>query len=283
MGKSTLLAKLLCGLEGGAGFCTVVLRGGVPPRRSVHLLDATRKEVPCQRNRLFFCGEGMDEAAVERFCRLGCAALAQHGHASYLIMDELGPHEERAVAFQRCVLQALEGDTPVFGVLQRAQSAFLERVRAHPRVHVACVARENRNALVWELLPFRRQVDGTVHGLLALRQAPQGPLALLVRDGAQWRLPQGRAEPGETGEQAAVRSAREQAGIAAAAEGLLLADGVRPEGCGGVAYYAGTVIEGEAALRPACGSLARWMPLAEAHARLGEIDRSALEVLMRRG
>lgn len=76
VGKSTLLAKLLCGLEGGAGFCTVVLRGGVPPRRSVHLLDATRKEVPCQRNRLFFCGEGMDEAVVERFCRLGCAALA---------------------------------------------------------------------------------------------------------------------------------------------------------------------------------------------------------------
>lgn len=225
----------------------------------------------------------MDEAVVERFCRLGCAALAQHGHASYLIMDELGPHEERAAAFQRCVLQALEGDTPVFGVLQRAQSAFLERVRAHPRVHVACVTRENRNALVRELLPFRRQVDGTVHGCLRCgrrRKARSRCLYGTAHNGACHRDARSGARRAE---QAAVRSAREQAGIAAAAEGLLLADGVRPEGCGGVAYYAGTVIEGEAALRPACGSLARWMPLAEAHARLGEIDRSALEVLMRRG
>ena len=45
-------------------------------------------------------------AAAKRFDRLGCAALARGGEL--LVMDELGPAEARAEAFQWAVKEALE-------------------------------------------------------------------------------------------------------------------------------------------------------------------------------
>ena len=44
-------------------------------------------------------------------------------------------------------LAALDGEKPVCGVLQQADSAFLRRVAAHPRVRVVTVTEENRDAL----------------------------------------------------------------------------------------------------------------------------------------
>ena len=51
------------------------------------------------------------------------------------------------------VLAALDGEKPVYGVLQQADSAFLRRVAAHPRVRVVTVTEENRDVL-------RRQLCG---------------------------------------------------------------------------------------------------------------------------
>ena len=62
-------------------------------------------------------------------------------------MDELGPHEEQAAAFRQAVLRALDGDAPIIGVLQQAESAFLDRVAAHPGVRLITVTEENRDAL----------------------------------------------------------------------------------------------------------------------------------------
>ena len=67
-------------------------------------------------------------------------------------MDELGPKERNADAFREGVLRALDGDTPVYGVLQQAESPFLEAVRSHPEVEVITVTEENRDALPQELL-----------------------------------------------------------------------------------------------------------------------------------
>ena len=64
-----------------------------------------------------------------------------------LVMDELGPHEEQAAAFRQAVLRALDGDVPIIGVLQQAESAFLRQVAAHPNVRVITVTEENRDAL----------------------------------------------------------------------------------------------------------------------------------------
>ena len=69
-----------------------------------------------------------------------------------LMMDELGPHEAEAVRFQAAVFRALDGDIPILGVLQQAESEFLHRIARHPQVTVLTVTEENRDALLPELL-----------------------------------------------------------------------------------------------------------------------------------
>ena len=141
VGKSTLLRAMLAGKRLG-GFFT--LRStAVFDRPSIHLLRAAEGERPSAGNLVCFCGE-RDTA---RFDRLGTAALAESPACDVIVMDELGPAEEAAKGFQAAVLAALDGGTPVYGVLQQADSAFLRRVAAHPRVRVITVTEENRDAL----------------------------------------------------------------------------------------------------------------------------------------
>ena len=75
---------------------------------------------------------------------MGPAALADAADCDVIVMDELGPSEAAALEFQKAVLAALDGDKPVYGVLQQADSEFLGRVAAHPRVRVVTVTEENR-------------------------------------------------------------------------------------------------------------------------------------------
>ena len=114
-------------------------------RPSVHLLPAVGGEATAD-NLLFYCGE----CDAARFDTLGTAALSQR-RGDVLLMDELGPAESQAAAFCGAVLAALDGDMPVLGVLQKADTAFLRAVAAHPRVRVVTVTEENRDRLRQEL------------------------------------------------------------------------------------------------------------------------------------
>ena len=144
VGKSTLLRKLLGGRRAG-GFRTV--KAVYSGRTSLHLLRLDRAETPCAENFLCFCPPGGDREAARRFDRLGCAALGGMEGAEVLVMDELGPAEENAKAFQAAVLQALEGETPILGVLQKADTPFLRRIAHHPNVRLVEVTQENRDIL----------------------------------------------------------------------------------------------------------------------------------------
>lgn len=62
-------------------------------------------------------------------------------------MDELGPKEVQAEKFRTSVLQALDGDVPILGVLQKANSPFLSNVLEHPQVEVVEVTLQNREHL----------------------------------------------------------------------------------------------------------------------------------------
>lgn len=142
VGKSTLVRAAIEARRVGGFFTRRV--EGVLERPSVHLLRAGTADVPSAENLLFYCG---GDADIQRFERLGCAALAEAGDCEALVMDELGPHEAQAAAFQQAVLRALDGDTPIVGVLQQAESAFLRQVALHPNVRVITVTEENRDAL----------------------------------------------------------------------------------------------------------------------------------------
>ena len=112
VGKSTLARHLLAG-HTPCGFRTVRVTG-VMDRPSVHLLPAVGGEATAD-NLLFYCGE----YDPSRFDTLGTAAL--------------------------------DGDMPVLGVLQKADTAFLRAVASHPRVRVVTVTEENRDRLRQEL------------------------------------------------------------------------------------------------------------------------------------
>ena len=62
-------------------------------------------------------------------------------------MDELGPAESGAKKFCEAVLAALDGDLPILGVLQKADTEFLRAVAGHPRVRLVTVTVENRDEL----------------------------------------------------------------------------------------------------------------------------------------
>lgn len=148
VGKSTLLQTLLDKQSGPAGgFRTVKTQAVFSGRPSVHLLRAALNEQPTPENFLFFCGAPWDQETAARFDRLGCAALTSCQGAALLVMDELGPHEAQAVRFQQAVLGALDGDLPIWGVLQIADSPFLRRIAAHPQVSLYTVTPENRDLL----------------------------------------------------------------------------------------------------------------------------------------
>ena len=142
MGKSTLVRAAIEGRRAGGFFTRRV--EGVLERPSVHLLRAGTADTPSAENLLFYCGSSTD---IQRFERLGCGALADTAGCEVLVMDELGPHEAQAAAFQQAVLRALEGDVPIVGVLQQAESPFLRQVASHPNVRVVTVTEENRDAL----------------------------------------------------------------------------------------------------------------------------------------
>ena len=67
-------------------------------------------------------------------------------------MDELGPAEAGAAAFYEAVFKLLDGEVPVWGVLQKGDYPLFHAVMAHPGVRVVEVTAENREGLVKELL-----------------------------------------------------------------------------------------------------------------------------------
>ena len=148
VGKSTLTRGLLAEESGSlGGFFTVKHEGGI------YLLPAATERVFTPENFLFRCGQGGNP---RRFDQLGCAALADTAGCALLVMDELGPHEAEAVRFQAAVFRTLEGEIPVIGVLQQAESEFLDRIARHPLVTVLTVSRENRDDLPAVLRRWRR-------------------------------------------------------------------------------------------------------------------------------
>jgi len=155
VGKTTVILKYLQGksLTLG-GFRTVRTDAFQPGRWSVHLLPPGREESPSAENLLFFPGEGPAARITARFDRLGRQLLAKKEPCDLLLMDELGTKESAASIFQQAVLSALNGNTPILGVIQQTQIPFLQQIRNHPKVTVIQVTETNRDMLPSLLLEW---------------------------------------------------------------------------------------------------------------------------------
>ncbi len=69
------------------------------------------------------------------------------GNPDLIVMDELGFFESNAIRFQDMVLNILDSDTPVLGVLKLKETPFLNTIRNKKDVRVFAITQENRDAM----------------------------------------------------------------------------------------------------------------------------------------
>lgn len=151
VGKSTILRQWLSAhpeVKIG-GFRTVCGEAG---DMGVYLLPADSPDTPHPAANLV--GIRRLGGCAEVFDRLGTAMLKQDD-CDLVLMDELGFLESNAELFKCRVLELLDGETQVLGVLKAKSTPFLDAVQSHPKVRVLGVTEENREevlALLSELL-----------------------------------------------------------------------------------------------------------------------------------
>jgi nucleoside-triphosphatase len=153
-GKSTLARRLLARSERPLyGFVTLRQPPDAAKIARTCIYPANASARACSEGNTVGFHDGKAPRAFPAvFDSLGVALL----HApkeGLLLMDELGFYENAAIRFQREVLRALDGDTPVLAVVKQRQTPFLDEVRAHKNARLFTVTAENRDALYEELLP----------------------------------------------------------------------------------------------------------------------------------
>ena len=154
VGKSTVLRRVLDRIPAHVGgFLTE--RTNADRRKPRFAFRDLRTGTSVPLARWTAVGLHADESV---FVDAGVPALRRaRERVELLVMDELGRMELEAPVFQREVLTALNGRTPVLGVLKAERNPFLDRVRAHPAVDVWAVTEENREALVDRVAGFVRE------------------------------------------------------------------------------------------------------------------------------
>jgi nucleoside-triphosphatase len=79
------------------------------------------------------------------------AAMAGALRPGLIIMDELGFMESDSYEFQKAVVDALDDDVPILGVMRWERNSFLDAVAGHEKVEVVEVNKSNRDALPTKL------------------------------------------------------------------------------------------------------------------------------------
>ena len=168
VGKTTLINKVLKELPARriGGFCTVKKNDIPGTSGSVYIVRAN--EI-CSAGALgtggaetYFgdetrvgirCGSPGPAAFPEAFDSFGVMILSDAEDCDLILMDEIGKMERKALVFTKRVLELLDGDVPVLGVLRKEGSTPLqEQIRNHKNVRLIEVTKENRDRLVPELV-----------------------------------------------------------------------------------------------------------------------------------
>lgn len=158
VGKSTIIRRWLQAhpqLRVG-GFRTVPGAPGKDGEDTVHIIPAAGNAVLTTENRIMARQGKWPHRRRELFPQVfdsaGVALLRDSGETDILIMDEIGFTEDDALLFQRAVLEKLEGDVPVLGVVRSLPGVLADAVRAHPKSKIVEVTRENREGVLEWLL-----------------------------------------------------------------------------------------------------------------------------------
>ena len=149
IGKSTVISKVInsAGLRVG-GFRTSFGPDRASPDRLLYLYSAGSPPALDEDHGVVRFTGRVPAPIPGRFDSLGIPLLREaKARASLIIMDECGRLESDALPFQAEILSALDGDTPVLGVVREGLPGWTTAVAAHPRVRLVTVTMENRDYL----------------------------------------------------------------------------------------------------------------------------------------
>jgi nucleoside-triphosphatase THEP1 len=144
-GKSTIINTLLgeLGLR-PAGFRTISDSPDFSGDWNLYITGAGER--PQLKSKVASChSDGSWESYSNVFDDAGVKLLTFSGKPQIVIMDELGFMEEHAARFKKRVLEVLDEEHAVLGVIKPAGNGFLQSVIGHPSVMAVEVTEENRN------------------------------------------------------------------------------------------------------------------------------------------
>lgn len=163
IGKSTVIDKVIVDLPVASlgGFRSVSRPTELPRALAeLYIVPAGESQPRFDRDNLagIRWGQGQFTAFPMAFELTGTALLTTaEPQPRLLLMDELGAMEQQAPRFCAAVLEKLDGDIPILGVIKPKPGLLADAVRAHPSAKVVDVTEQNRNALpdlVRELLLY---------------------------------------------------------------------------------------------------------------------------------
>ena len=88
------------------------------------------------------------------FEELGLQYLSEASSYPLIVLDECGRLEQKLPRFRARVLELLDGDTPILGVMRQDAMGWLEDIRNHPKVQLITVTEQNRNDLPLQLAEY---------------------------------------------------------------------------------------------------------------------------------
>ncbi|MBQ3405184.1 MAG: NUDIX domain-containing protein [Oscillospiraceae bacterium] len=214
VGKSTLINKLIASAPElrYAGFRSV----SVSPRDSNALADVIIQSVHKHRltepNRVGIrWGRGIFDAFPENFEGAGVEILSSIPECDLIIMDEIGTMESKAVVFSQELLELMDGDSPVLGVIKPINAPLLDSIRRHYNTAVLEVNKRNREMLDREIRDTLFGVPGKLYMSCGAVVLDCERNVLLIQSGdGHWSFPKGHCEAGESELAAAVREVREE-------------------------------------------------------------------------
>ena len=150
VGKSTVIARTLAGLnitQGGFKTYFGPDRGSVD--RLLYMNSAQEPDVfKVENSVVCFRKDYLPQVYTEKFDTCGVELIrSARANANLILMDECGSFESSAFQFQKEIIETLDGNQLVFGVVKLASRGWTDIIRNHTKVKLITVTRENRDAL----------------------------------------------------------------------------------------------------------------------------------------
>lgn len=145
IGKSTIINFLLENCHGEVcGFRTL-------PNDGLHYLSPINSQrVMAEKHNICRKNEGGTLVGItSTFDDSGARILGNclEKKPDLIIMDELGLFESKAFVFQERVLECLNSDIPVLGVLKAKSSPFLDLIRNRDDITIFTITKDNRSKM----------------------------------------------------------------------------------------------------------------------------------------